>query len=50
MFGAWKGIMKNRGQGMNVKKVLYGKVAIQTVMYSSESWGMKVTETETKCV
>ena len=26
------------------------KVVVPTVMYGSESWGMKVTETETKCV
>ena len=29
---------------MNVKKVLYEKVVVPTVMYGSESWGMKVTE------
>ena len=34
----------------NVKKVLYEKVVVPTVMYGSELWGMKVTETETKCV
>ena len=44
MLGALKGVMKNRGLGMNVKKVLYEKVAVLTVMYGSESWGMKVTE------
>ena len=33
-----------RGLGMNVKKVLYEKVVVLTVMYGSESWGMKVTE------
>ena len=44
-----KGVMKNRGLGVNVK-VLYEKVVMPTVMYGSESWGMKVTETETKCV
>ena len=44
MLGALKGVMKNRGLGMNVKKVLYEKVAVPTVMYGSESWGMKVTE------
>ena len=27
-----------------LKKVLYEKVVVLTVMYSSESWGMKVTE------
>ena len=49
MLGVLKGVMKNRGLGMNVK-VLYEKVVMPTVMYGSESWGMKVTETETKCV
>ena len=44
MLGALTGVMKNRGLGMNVKKVLYEKVVVPTVMYSSESWGMKVTE------
>ena len=44
MLGALKGVMKNRGLGMNVKKVLYEKVVVPTVMYGSESWGMKVTE------
>ena len=42
MLGALKGVMKNRGLGMNVKRVLYEKVVVPTVMY--ESWGMKVTE------
>ena len=42
--GALKLVMKNRGLGMNVKKVLYEKVVVPTVMYGSESWGMKVTE------
>ena len=41
---ALKGEMKNRGLGMNVKKVLYEKVVVPTVMYGSESWGMIVTE------
>ena len=49
-----KGVMKNRGLGMNVKKVLYEKVVVPTVMYGSESWGMKVTEKlnvfEMKCL
>ena len=44
VLGALKGVMRNRGLGMNVKKVLYEKVAVPTVMYGSESWGMKVTE------
>ena len=49
VLGALKGLMKNRGLGMNVK-VLHEKVVVPTVMHGSESWGMKVTETETKCV
>ena len=44
VLGALKGVMKNRGLGMNVKKVLLEKVVMSTVMYGSESWGMKVTE------
>ena len=44
VLGALKGVMKNRGWGMNVKKVLYKKVVVLTVMYGSEAWGMKVTE------
>ena len=49
--GVMKYIMKNRGLGMNVKKVLYEKVVMPTVMYGSESWGYESNgETETKCV
>ena len=43
VLGALKGVMKNRGLGMIVK-VLYEKVVVPTVMYGSESWGLKVTE------
>ena len=43
VLGALKGVM-NRGLGMNIKKVLYEKVVVPTVMYGSDSWGMKVTE------
>ena len=43
VLGPLKGVMKNRGLGMNVKKVLYEKVVVPTVTYGSE-------ETETKCV
>ena len=42
--GALKGVIKNRGLGRNVKKVLYEKVVVPTVMYGSELWGMKETE------
>ena len=44
VLGALKGVMKNRGLGMKVKKVLYEKVVVLTIMYGSEAWGMKVTE------
>ena len=44
VLGALKGVMKNRGLGMNVKKVLYQKVVVPTVMCGSESLGMKATE------
>ena len=44
VLGALKGVMKNRGLGMNVKKVLYEKVVVPTVIHGSESWGMKVTK------
>ena len=44
VLGVLKGVMKNRGLAMNVKKVLYEKVVVPTVMYGSKSWGMKVTE------
>ena len=30
VLGALKGVMKNRGLGMNVKKVLYEKVVVLT--------------------
>ena len=32
VLGALKGVMKNRGLGMNVKKVVYEKVVVPTVM------------------
>ena len=44
VLAAVKGVMENKGLGMNVEKVLYEKVVVPTVMYGSESWGMKVTE------
>ena len=37
VLGALKGVMKNRGLGMNVKKVLYEKMSVPTVIYGSES-------------
>ena len=47
VLGALKGVMKNRELGMNVRKVLYEKVVVPTVMYGLESWGMKVTKIQT---
>ena len=44
VLGALEGVMKNRGLEINIKKVLYEKVVVPTVMYGSESWGTKVTE------
>ena len=44
VLGALKELMKNRGLGVNAKKVLYKKAVVPTVMYGSEAWGMKVTE------
>ena len=32
---------------MKVKKVLYEKMVVPTVMYGSKSWGMKVIERQT---
>ena len=37
---ALKGVMKNRGLGMNVKKVLYEKVVVLVVMYGSRVMGV----------
>ena len=39
VLGTMKGVMKCRGLGMNVKKVLYEKVNVLTVTYGSECWG-----------
>ena len=41
VLGALKGVMRNRELGMNVKKVLYEKVVVPTVMYGSESMEVK---------
>ena len=50
VLGALKGVKKNRGLGMNVKKVLYEKVAVPTVMYGSGMGFKSDRETEAKCV
>ena len=44
VLSALKEVMKNRGLGMNVKNALYENVVVPTVMYGSESWGVKVNE------
>ncbi|XP_068232101.1 uncharacterized protein [Palaemon carinicauda] len=41
---AVKGVVKNRVLGINVKRVLYEKGIVLTVIFGSELWGMKVTE------
>ena len=38
VLGAMNGVIKNRGLGMSVKRALYEKVIIPTVMYGSELW------------
>ena len=51
VLGALKGVMKNRGLGMNVKKVLYEKVVVPTVTIWLRVMGYESDqETETKCV
>ena len=35
VLGAVNGVIRKRGLGMNVKKVLYEKVIVPTVMYDS---------------
>lgn len=44
MLGAMKGVIKGRGVGMNVKKVLYEKIIVPTVLYGAETWGMRAAE------
>ena len=44
VLGALKGVLKNRGLGMNVKKVLYEKVVVPTVIYGSERQKLNVFE------
>ena len=44
MFGALRGIVGNRGLRTSVKKVLYEKVVVATVMYGSELWDAKIYE------
>ena len=50
VLGALKVVMKNRWMGINVKKVLYEKVVMLTVMYGSVMGYESNRETEIKCV
>ena len=44
VLGAMNGVIKNRGLGMNVRRVLYEKIIVPTVTYGSELWSMKEEE------
>ena len=50
VLGALKGVMKNRGLGMNVKEVLYEKVVVPTVMYGLESVRDEMSEEYDWCI
>lgn len=43
-WGALKSVMRCRGLGMDAKKRLYESVVVPTVLYGSETWGMKEAE------
>ena len=55
-FGAMKRMWSSRSVTVSVKRELYERVVVPTIMYGSESWGMKVTErnkldvSEMKCL
>ena len=44
VLGAMNGVIKNRGLGMNVKRVLYERIIVPTVLYGAEAWGIRVAE------
>ena len=44
VLGALNSVIRNRSLGMNVKRALYEKVVVPTVLYGSELWGLKKTE------
>ena len=54
--GALKGVLSNRGLGMNAKKSLYEGVIVLMALYGSETWSMrgaerrKVNVLEGKCL
>ena len=41
-FGAMKKMWNSRSVSMNVKRELYERIVVPTVMYGSETWGMKL--------
>ena len=43
-FGAMKRMWKSRSLNVEVKRELYERIVVPTVMYGSESWGIKVEE------
>jgi len=43
-FGAMKRRWKSSSLNVEVKRELYERIVVPTVMYGSESWGMKVEE------
>ena len=43
-FGAMKRVWSARSVTLNVKRELYERIVVPTVMYGSESWGMRVEE------
>merc|ERR1712074_391147 len=43
-FGAIKRVWSARSATLNVKRELYERIVVPTVIYGSESWGMKVEE------
>merc|ERR1712074_59765 len=43
-FGAMKKMWKSRSLSVDLKRELYERIVVPTVMYGSESWGMKVEE------
>ena len=43
-FGALKRVWRGRGVTLGVKRELYERIVVPTVMYGSESWGMRLEE------
>ena len=43
-FGAMKRVWRGRSVTVGVKRELYERIVVPTVMYGSESWGMRVEE------